>query len=113
MRAEEDFAAARPMQFHVVSCFRQRIVRDGAEVVGLAIRAGKHAENARHFFCRCGVDPDNAGVCMRGPHDGRVSLARQTKVVAELAAPCEQPRILGARQRLADKAEFGGLFGHR
>jgi hypothetical protein len=49
---------------------------------------------------------------MRGPHDGRVGLPRQAKVVAELTAPCEQPRIFGARQRLADKAEFVWLFAH-
>ncbi len=65
MRPEEDVAAAGSMQFHVVSSFRQRIVRDGAEIVGLAVRAGEDAEHTRHIFCRCSVDPDNAGVGMR------------------------------------------------
>jgi hypothetical protein len=40
-------------------------------------------------------------------------LSGQTEVVAELPAPCEQSRIFGARQGLANKAELGGLFGHR
>ncbi len=52
MRADEDLAAAGPMQFHVVFRLRQRIVRDGAELVGKTIGAGKDAENAGHVPAR-------------------------------------------------------------
>jgi hypothetical protein len=50
---------------------------------------------------------------VRGARHCRISLPGQAKIVGELTAPCDQSRVFGARQRLANKAEFSGLFGHR
>ena len=48
MRTDENRAAARRGKLHVVFGLRQRIVRNGFEVVGRAVGAGVNAEHARH-----------------------------------------------------------------
>ena len=65
MRADEDLAAAGPGELHVVARLRQRIVRDGAEVVDLAIGAGEHPEHAGQRQRSGLVDRDDARVGVR------------------------------------------------
>ena len=113
MRADEDLAAAGPGELHVVARLRQRIVRDGAEVVGRAIGAGEHAEHAGHRQRARLVDRDDARMGVRRAHHRRVGLAGKTEIVGEAALADDQPRVFVARHGLADEAEAGFRFIHR
>ena len=112
MRPDEDLAAARAGELHVVARFGQRIVRDGAEFVGRAIGAGVDAEHAGQLERRGLVDRDDARMGVRRAHHRRLRLAGKTEIVGEAALPGDEPRVLVARHGLADEAEAGLRFIH-
>ena len=101
MRADEDLAAAGPGELHVVARLRQRIVRDGAEAVGLAIGAGEHAEHAGQRQRSGLVDRDDARMGVRRAHHRRVGLPGKIEIVGEAALADDQPRVFVARHGLA------------
>ena len=96
-----------PMQLHVVAGLRQRIVRDRPEIVGQTIGTGEHAEHALHFFRTRGIDADDARMRIGRAHDRRVGLPVEQEIVAELAAPGDQPLVLRPSDRLSDEAVVG------
>ena len=102
VRAEEDVTAARAVQLHVEFRFRKGIVIDGVETVGKTIRAGEHAQDARHLAGIRRIDANNPRVGMWRAHHGRISLSWKTKVVGELSAAGQQPRVFVARERSPD-----------
>ncbi len=103
--ADEDRTAAGSMQLHVVLGLRQWIVGNGRKPVGKAVGAGEHAEHARHRLGLHGVDAEDARVCVRGAQHYRVGLAVYAEIVAEEAVPGDEPLVLLASDRLADRAE--------
>ena len=89
----------------------------GLQAVGQAVRAGEHAEHARHRLGRGGVDADDARVRMRRAHHRRVGLAVDAEIVAEAALAGQQALVLLAADRMADGGEGGAggkfdLFVH-
>ena len=104
MRADEDRAAAGAGELHVEFGLRQRIVRNGFELVGREIGAGEHAEHARHRLRRRSIDRDNARVRIGRAHHDRIGLAVEIEIVGEAAFAGDEPRVLGAGHGLADKA---------
>ena len=104
---DEDLAAAGGVQLHVVFGLGQRIVRNGGKAVGEAIRAGEHAEHARHRHGAHRIHPEDARMRMRGAHHHRVGLAVETEIVAEPAAAGGEPLVFLAHDGLADDAEVG------
>jgi hypothetical protein len=113
MRSLKDRGAAGPRQLHVVARLGQRVVLNGFKAVGLAVGAGVDAEHAGHRQHRGLVDTYDARMRVRRAHHRRVSLTRIVEVVAELALAGNQPRVFGARHRLADetKCRFGKRHG--
>src|SRR6202023_3530383 len=97
----------------IVSGARQRIVRDGAELVAKAIGARERAEHARHRAHRAGVDPADARMRMRRAHHRGIGLAVELEVGAEPAVAGDEAGVLVARDRLADEPvmRVGGLYG--
>jgi hypothetical protein len=88
-------------------------VLDCSKSVRETISTRKHAENARHFVRRGLIDTDDARVSMLRTNHRRIGLAGKMEVVAELAAPRQEPRIFVARHRFADEAEIWFSIGHR
>ncbi len=75
----------------------------GAEFLGRPVFAGQHREHARHLLRGTDVDGADARMRMgRAQHKG-VGEARQYEVVGVAAATGQQPRIFGARHRLAQR----------
>ena len=107
MRADENRAAARRGKLHVVFGLRQRIVRNGFEVVGRAIGAGVNAEHARHRFRPRRIDGDDTRVRIRRTHHRRIGLAIDIEIVGEAAPAGDEPLVLLARHGLADEAVAG------
>src|SRR5262245_44801037 len=105
MRADEDRTATGSMQLHVVFGLRQWIVGNGNKPVGEAVGAGEDAEHARHRLGARGIDGENARVRVRGTQHYRIALTLDAEIVAEEAASGDEPLILLARDRLADRAE--------
>src|SRR5262249_59314820 len=95
----------RRMRVDVVFGLRQWIVGDGGKSVGKAIDAGEHAKHPRHRFGLHSVDAEDAGVRVRGAQHYRIALALDAEIVAEEAASGDEPLVLLARDRLADRAE--------
>src|SRR5258707_12043253 len=120
VRADEERAAARGMQLHVVFGLGRRIVRNGAKPVGEAVGAGEAAEPPGHRRGPPRIDAEDARVRMRGAQHHRAGLAVDAEIVAEAAATGDEPRVLLAHEGLADEAEahFPGVrflveVGHR
>src|SRR5260370_38615784 len=105
MRADEDGAAARGTELHVVFGLRQRIVRDRGEIVGQAVGAGEDAEHARQRAGARRVDAANAGMGMGRADHRRIGLMRELEIVAEAALPGEKRLVLGAARGLSYEAE--------
>ena len=105
LRADKDRAAIGAGQLHIVAGRRHRGVRDRLEPVGKAILAGKDAEHPRHRHRLAAVDLDDPRMRMGRAHDRGIDLPRQGEIVAEPAAAGQQPLVLLAPHRLADRAE--------
>jgi hypothetical protein len=109
MRSDEHRSLAGGGELHVVTRLGQRVVRDRAEPVRGCIGAGEDAEHARHGLRARGIDRADARVRVGRADDRRVGLSVEMEVVAEAAAPGDEPRILRARARLADRPEARGV----
>ena len=107
MRADENRAAARRGELHVEFGLRHRIVRNGLEIVGYAIGAGEHPKHARHRVGPRRIDGDDARMRIGRAHHHRISLPVEREVVGKAALAGDEPRVLLARQRLADEAVSG------
>ena len=105
MRADEDGAAARRAELHVVFGLGQRIVRDGTEIVGQAIGTGEDPKHARHGARARRIDAADAGMGMGRADHGRIGLMVELEVVAEAALAADEPLVLGTPHGLADEAE--------
>ena len=78
----------------------------------LHVLAGEHGTHARHCQRAGGVDAAQFGVRIRTAQDGGVQRARpHTEVVGELAAACQQGRVLQALHAAAGVALGGGRLG--
>jgi hypothetical protein len=122
VRPDEHRAAARAGQLHVELGRGDRRVRDRLDAIGDAVGTRQHREHARHCLCCGRLDADDARVRMRRAHHRGVGLAFDGKVVGEAALAGQQPGVLLAAERLADRAErraggelrlivHGGLMG--
>ncbi len=105
MRPDEQRSLARGGELHVVTRLGQRVVGDRAEPVRGGVGAGEDAEHARHGFGARGIDRDDARVRVGRADHRRAGLSVEMEVVAEAAAPGDEPRILRAHARLADRLE--------
>ena len=70
---------------------------------GRPIGAGEHREHARHLLRRAHVDRADARMRVGRAQDMGMSEARQVEIVGIAPPPREEPRILGARHRLAQR----------
>ena len=96
-----------PVELHVVAGLRHRIVRDRGEAFGLAVGPGEDAQHAGHRLGARRIDPEDTGMRVRRAHHGGIDLALEAEIVGEPAPAGHEPRILVARERLADDAEHG------
>jgi hypothetical protein len=109
MRPDEHRSANRRAELHVVPCLRQRIVRDGRQVIALAILSRENAKYAGQRTRSTCVDTNDAGVWMGRANHRRIGLIRERKIVCELPVTGQQPRVFLADDRITDNA--GRLIG--
>jgi len=82
-------------------------VRDWSEAIRLAVLAGKHAKNTRHPPCPRCVDLQDPRMRVGRTHDDGIGLPRHVEVVGEPSLAGQQPLILLAADRPADRADRG------
>ncbi len=93
MRSDEHRSANRRGQLHVVPGLRQWTVRDGRQVIALAVLSRENAKYAGQRTRSTCVDTNDAGVWMGRANHCRIRLARERKIVCELPATGQQPRV--------------------
>ena len=107
LRAKEHRAAAGSGQLQIVARRRHRAVRDGSEAIGLGIPPAEDAEDTRQpRGTRC-FDFQNPSMRVRRADHDDIGLAGQVEIVGEPALAGQQPLILFATYRLADRADRG------
>src|SRR6185437_15202327 len=79
---------------------------DRDDRVARQVRRGDHGGDARGVPGRGDVERADLAVRGRGPDDPRVQLSRGAEVVAEPAAPAQQPRVLCSGQAGTDGSHF-------
>ena len=107
VRSDEHVSAAGCGELHVEFGLRHRCMRDRLYSIGQAVRAGQHGEHARHRLGGACLDPHDARMRIGRAHHRRECFAVEAKVVGEAALAGEQPPVLLAADRMADRAEGG------
>src|SRR6266446_8995530 len=106
VRADEHGAAAGSVELHVVFGLRQRIVRNGLELIGEAIGAAIGPEYARHGARLRKIHAADARMRVGRTHHRKPALTRRAKVVAEAAGPGDEPGVFLASEWGADETKL-------